>query len=136
MMGTKLRTLIVSGALVAGVGMTGAAVASAAPLPGPDGVGSSRNSAPSGHERSAYSSGGKAKRGDVASVTVDGLRVRTGPGTSRRILGQLYEGERVTLIGARQDKRGQIWHRVVLKRHSAGGLPRGFKGWVTAAYLY
>lgn len=135
-MGSKLRTLIVSGALVAGVGMAGTAVASAAPLPGPSGVGAPRNSAPSGHGVSAYSSGGKAKPGDVASVTVDGLRLRTGAGTNRRILGQLYEGERVKLVGARQDGRGQIWHRVVLKQRSAGGLPRGYKGWVTAAYLY
>ncbi|WP_263167700.1 SH3 domain-containing protein [Streptomyces sp. SCSIO ZS0520] len=73
---------------------------------------------------------------DSAYVTVDGLRVRTGPGTGNGILGLLYEGEGVRLIGARQDSSGQIWNKVALTAASAGGLPTGYTGWVTQAYLY
>ncbi len=133
-----LRSLVVSGAVAAGLGMFGVSAASAMPLPGPIGVdgGGPRNVAPvrvgSGH---AYEDG-RGSYGESASVTVNGLRVRSGPGVTRAALGLIYEGERVKLIGARQDGRGQLWHRVALKRASAGGLPRGFTGWVSAAYLY
>ncbi|MFK4068102.1 SH3 domain-containing protein [Streptomyces sp. NPDC029674] len=133
-----LRALVVSGAAVAGLGMFGVSAASAMPLPGPVGVGG-------GGPRSVVSTGtgsghayadGKGTYGESASVTVNGLRVRGGPGTTKTVMGLIYKGERVKLVGARQDSGGQLWHRVVLKQGSAGGLPRGSSGWVSAAYLY
>ncbi|MEU1148365.1 SH3 domain-containing protein [Streptomyces sp. NPDC005863] len=139
MMGRKsLRALVVSGATVVGLGMVGVSAASAMPLPGPVGVGggSPRNVAPAGAGSGHAYADGRATYGESASVTVNGLRVRGGPGTNRVVLGLLYGGERVRLVGARQDGHGQLWHRVVLKQRSAGGLSRGSSGWVSAQYLY
>lgn len=125
-MGRKaLRTLVVSGALVAGVGLVGVSAASAfIPDPG-------------------YSAGGSGRTGIAStdrsifkSVTVDGLRVRTGPGTGHAILGLVYSGEPVQVIATRYDYSGQRWNEVMLQRDSAGGLPGGYVGWVSEAYLY
>jgi hypothetical protein len=69
-------------------------------------------------------------------VTVDGLRVRMGPGTDWAILGQLYEGQPVQVIASRYDDTGQRWDEVMLQRDSPGGLPGGYVGWVTESYLY
>jgi hypothetical protein len=123
-MGRKaLRTLVVSGALVAGVGLVGVSAASAVVPSDPAGSG----------------------RGEVASsvnyatlrtVTVDGLRVRMGPGTGSGILGQIYEGEPVQVITSARDSGGQWWDLVMLQTDSAGGLPAGYIGWVTEEYLY
>ncbi len=127
-MGRKvLRSLVVSGALVAGVGLVGVSVASAMIAPDP-----------------GYSSGRSDRGGSVSStdatvfksVTVDGLRVRTGPGTDRAILGLVYEGEPVQVITTRHDWTGQRWDEVMLQRDSAGGLPGGYVGWVSEEYLY
>lgn len=126
-MGRKvLRSLVVSGALVAGVGLVGVSAASAM-IPDP-----------------GYSSGHRDRSRSVSStdaavfksVTVDGLRVRTGPGTDRRILGLVYEGEPVQVIATRHDWTGQRWDEVMLQRDSAGGLPGGYVGWVSEEYLY
>ncbi|MEV6942066.1 SH3 domain-containing protein [Streptomyces sp. NPDC051172] len=68
------------------------------------------------------------------SVTVDGLRVRTGPGTGHAILGLVYEGEPVQVIATRYGY--QRWDEVMLQTHSAGGLPAGYVDWVTEEYLY
>ncbi|MHB9860070.1 SH3 domain-containing protein [Streptomyces sp. YIM S03343] len=123
-MGRKaLRSLIVSGALVAGVGLVGASAASAVILdPGPSGY-----------------SGGTAliqNEGPYKTATVNGLRVRTGPGTNRTILGLVYRGQRVRVIATARDRRGQRWDKVRLQTASPGGLPRGFKGWISDMYLY
>lgn len=128
----SLRMIAISTAAAIGFGLIGASTASAAPLPEPVGPIDSAPRVVGGH---AYADG-RASYGETASVTVDGLRIRTGPGTGHAILGLLYGGERVKLVGAKQDRRGQIWHKVILRKASAGGLPRGYKGWVTAAYLY
>lgn len=72
----------------------------------------------------------------VRTVTVDGLRVRLGPGTGSGILGQVYEGESVQVLSTARDERGQRWRLVMLQQDSAGGLPGGYVGWVTDAYLY
>lgn len=127
-MGRKvLRSLVVSGALVAGVGLVGVSAASAMIAPDP------------------WASSGQSDRGGSVSstdatvfksVTVNGLRVRTGPGTDRAILGLVYEGEPVQVIATRYDWTGQRWGEVMLQRDSAGGLPGGYVGWVTEEYLY
>lgn len=118
-----LRTLVVSGALVAGVGLVGVSVASAvtpseASVSTRGDVGSSVNYA------------------TVRTATVDGLRVRLGPGTSSGILGQIYAGEPVQVITSARDSGGQWWDLVMLQTDSAGGLPAGYVGWVTEEYLY
>lgn len=125
-MGRKtLRTLIVSGALVAGVGLVGVSAASAmVPDPGYSAGQDSRTGIDS-TDRSVFK-----------SVTVDGLRVRTGPGTDRTILGLVYEGEPVQVITTRYDWTGQRWDEVMLQTDSAGGLPAGYVGWVSEMYLY
>ncbi|MFE6165067.1 SH3 domain-containing protein [Streptomyces sp. NPDC056486] len=69
-------------------------------------------------------------------ATVNGLRMRTGPGTGYGVLGQLYTGDRMKLIGHRQDRGGQSWYRVSLSGGSSGGLPGGYVGWVVGSYLY
>ncbi|MCT9077185.1 SH3 domain-containing protein [Streptomyces fulvoviolaceus] len=123
-MGRKtLRTLVVSGALVAGVGLVGVSAASAmVPDPG-------------------YSAGGgrtgidSTDRSVFKSATVDGLRVRTGPGADRTILGLVYEGQPVQVIATRYDHTGQRWDEVMLQTDSAGGLPAGYVGWVSEMYL-
>jgi uncharacterized protein YraI len=125
-MGRKvLRSLVVAGALVAGVGLVGVSAASAM-IPDP-----------------GYSSGQSGRTGIDStdrsvfkSVTVDGLRVRTGPGTDHTILGLVYEGQPVQVIATRYDWTGQRWDEVMLQRDSAGGLPGGYVGWVTEEYLY
>ncbi|MCX5050977.1 SH3 domain-containing protein [Streptomyces sp. NBC_00474] len=121
-----LRSLVVSGALVAGVGLVGASAASAMI---PDPVGHSSNES----GRTGISSQDPSL---FKSVTVDGLRVRTGPGTGHTILGLVYEGEPVQVIATRYDYTGQRWDEVMLQTHSAGGLPAGYVGWVTEEYLY
>ncbi|MGW0882899.1 SH3 domain-containing protein [Streptomyces sp. NPDC002671] len=126
-MGRKaLRTLVVSGALVAGVGLVGVSTASAM-IPDP-GYSSGRT----GGSGTTYNT----DRSVFKSATVDGLRVRTGPGTDRTILGLIYEGQLVQVVTSAYDGTGQVWDEVMLQTDSAGGLPGGYVGWVTEAYLY
>ncbi|WP_369390822.1 SH3 domain-containing protein [Streptomyces sp. CG1] len=126
-MGRKaLRALVVSGALVAGVGLVGVSAASAMPVdPGYSSGGSGGGGASYPADRSVFK-----------SATVDGLRVRTGPGTGRAILGLVYEGQPVQVITSAYDDTGQVWDEVMLQTASAGGLPAGYVGWVTEEYLY
>ncbi|MFH8659989.1 SH3 domain-containing protein [Streptomyces afghaniensis] len=116
-----LRTLVVSGALVAGVGLVGVSAASAV-------IPSQQASAP---RSESYVS-------DVVTrtATVDGLRVRTGVGTDSGVLGQIYAGEPVQVIASAYDSGGQRWDLVMLQRDSVGGLPGGYVGWVTEEFLY
>ncbi|WP_428935511.1 SH3 domain-containing protein [Streptomyces sp. ACT015] len=123
-MGRKaMRSLVVSGALVAAVGAVGVSAASAMIPPDPGGSSSS----------ALIDSG---DRDVVKTVTVDGLRVRTGPGTGHSILGLLYRDEPVRVVATRYDSTGQRWDEVRLQRGSAGGLPGGYIGWVTEMYLF
>ncbi|WEH29080.1 SH3 domain-containing protein [Streptomyces sp. AM 3-1-1] len=148
-----LRAVAVSGVLAAGVGLLGVSAASAAPTmptkptlvpsaykmptkptlvpqqldPG-DGrvyVTPSRRWGESGTAEAHYK-----------AATVDGLRVRSGPGTSHWAYGMIYKGQHVTVLATQRDAHGQRWDRVRLTGSSAGGLGRGFSGWVTEAYLY
>ncbi|KUL34779.1 hypothetical protein ADL12_20655 [Streptomyces regalis] len=123
-MGRKaLRALVVSGAMVAGVGLVGVSAASAV-VP----------SDPSGSSRGGVVS--SVNYATVRTASVDGLRVRLGPGVGSGILGQIYAGESVQVITSARDSGGQWWDLVVLQSDSAGGLPGGYVGWVTEEYLY
>lgn len=125
-MGRKvLRSLVVSSALIAGVGLVGVSAASAL-VPDPSGYSPGRS-------RTGISS---ADQSIFKSVTVDGLRVRTGPGAGHAILGLVCNGEPVQVIATRYDWAGQRWDEVMLQTNSAGGLPAGYVGWVTEEYLY
>ncbi|MCL8016473.1 SH3 domain-containing protein [Streptomyces sp. AS02] len=117
-----LRTLAVSGALVVGVGLVGVSAASAVVPAEPAGSARGESWVPDG--------------AITKTVTVDGLRVRTGPGTDSAILGQIYEGEPVQVITSTRVPGGQWWRLVMLQTDSAGGLPEGYVGWVTDSYLY
>ncbi|WP_406254778.1 SH3 domain-containing protein [Streptomyces chartreusis] len=123
-MGRKaLRTLVVSGALVAGVGLVGVSAASAM-IPGDPGSSArDQSSAPVNYAV-------------TKTATVDGLRVRMGPGTGSLVLGQIYAGEPVQVISSTRVAGGQVWNRVMLQADSAGGLSNGYVGWVTDEYLY
>ncbi|MFD0417119.1 SH3 domain-containing protein [Streptomyces sp. NPDC127108] len=130
-------------AVALGFGMVGVSAASAAPPPAAPPPSASAAKAPSmpipgpgGVQAYAAGSDGRLTYGEVAAATVNGLRVRGGPGIGYVVLGLLGKGDKVKLIGAKQDRRGQIWHRVVLRGGSDYGLPNGYVGWVTASYLY
>ncbi|WP_344531205.1 SH3 domain-containing protein [Streptomyces albiaxialis] len=69
-------------------------------------------------------------------MTVDGLRVRTGPGTASGVTGLIYQGDEVQVLDWTNDRTGQRWNQVMLTRDSGGGLPGGYVGWVTDSYLY
>ncbi|MFD4540951.1 SH3 domain-containing protein [Streptomyces bauhiniae] len=122
-----LRTLVVSGALIAGIGMVGVSAASAV-IEDPGGATSGYDGR-TGSTYPLYPNVSKA-------ATVDGLRVRTGPGTHSTIVGLVYKGEPVQIITSARDWRGQAWDKVMLQNGSAGGLPGGYVGWVSEEYLY
>lgn len=129
-----LRALVLAGTAVLGLTTVGATAASAMPLPGPNG---SSGAAVAPHK--AVDNGladGRLTRGEHVRATVNGLRMRTGPSTNYGVLGQLYTGDRMKLIGKKQDSGGQSWYRVSLSGGSAGGLPGGYVGWVVGSYLY
>lgn len=100
----------------AGVGTLGASAAAASPAP---------------QLSPAYSSYWIA---GTVTPRVNGLRIRSGPGTNYRIYGLLYRGDRMWVIT--EVRRGSAyWCHVRLTRRSASGLPAGFTGWVYAPYL-
>lgn len=130
-------------AMALGVGMVGVSAASAAPPPAAPPLSAAAVNAPSvpipgpgGVQAYAAGSDGRLSYGEIAAATVNGLRVRGGPGTGYVALGLLGKGDKVKLVGAKQDRRGQIWHKVILRGGSDYGLPSGYRGWVTASYLY
>lgn len=129
----SLRALVVAGAAVLTLGTVATTGASAMPLPGPNGSSGAAVAPPRVDNGLAD---GRLTRGEHVRATVDGLRMRTGPGTGYGVLGQLYTGDRMKLIGLKQDSGGQSWYRVSLSGSSAGGLPGGYVGWVVGSYLY
>ncbi|MFD9904827.1 SH3 domain-containing protein [Streptomyces sp. NPDC059063] len=131
----RVRALVLALAVALGVGVVGVSAASAMPDPPPPADGPLAPSVPVPGPAGVMAGSGFSP-GEIAEATVNGLRVRSGPGTQKAVLGLLGKGDRVKLIGAKQDRGGQIWHKVVLQDRSAYGLPRGYIGWVTAAYLY
>ncbi|MFM9615210.1 SH3 domain-containing protein [Streptomyces niveiscabiei] len=122
-MGNKvLRSVAMAGVLAAGIGLVGASAASAMPDTRAHVVGPAAT---------YYTTDAT-----VRTVTVDGLRVRMGPGKGSNILGLVYEGESVQVLSTARDGRGQRWRLVMLQQDSAGGLPGGYVGWVSDEYLY
>ncbi|WNI19941.1 SH3 domain-containing protein [Actinacidiphila sp. ITFR-21] len=71
----------------------------------------------------------------TATPAVQGLRIRSGPGTGYITRGLLYRGDRMKVT--QQVTRGSAgsWFYVTLTRRSASGLRSGFSGWVYASYL-
>ena len=67
--------------------------------------------------------------------TVNGLRIRSGPGTNYRVYGLLYRGDRMKITRSVRTPSAGCWFKVTLTQRSASGLPAGFTGWVYAAYL-
>lgn len=78
---------------------------------------------------------------ETVTPTVNGLRIRSGPGTNYRIYGLLYRGDHAKAITGGLGVQtyayhsGHVWLHVRLTRRSASGLPAGFTGWVYASYL-
>lgn len=72
------------------------------------------------------------------AVTVDGLRLRTGPGAGYAVMGQLVKGDPVAA-----DREQSGWYRVTLQAQSGSnygtvrsrGLSEGTSGWVAARFL-
>lgn len=71
----------------------------------------------------------------TATPGVNGLRIRSGPGTNYGAYGLLYRGDHMKVtMEVRRPTAGE-WFEVRLSRRSASGLRSGFSGWVYAAYL-
>lgn len=68
------------------------------------------------------------------SPSVNGLRIRSGPGTGYGIYGLLYRADRFAVTGSAARGHG-TWYRVELTRRSASGLRSGHTGWVYAPYV-
>lgn len=134
MVSHKLRALVVATAAAVGLSVAGVSSASAAPLPGPNGV----LAPPIPHGLVGPTSppvDGGLDPGDRVTSKVNGLRVRSGPGTGYGVLGQLYSGDTGWAVGYRREAPAPGWVKVKLSRPSAGGLPKSFTGWVSQPYL-
>ncbi|MEV0368276.1 hypothetical protein AB0I10_00315 [Streptomyces sp. NPDC050636] len=113
----RLRSLLVVGAVtVAGLGV-GAASASAATAPEP----------------SQSASGVQA--GSTATVSVDGLRLRSAPSFNGYTKGLLYGGDPIFVRTTFASSYNPDWVEVVLTQRSAGGLPYETRGYVWKDYL-
>lgn len=116
----RLVSVATAGVLaVTGVGMLGASTASATPAP---------------QVASSYTSYVPWIFGTV-TPRVNGLRIRSGPGTSHYAYGLLYRGDRMRVTAEVRRGSAGYWCKVTLTRRSASGLPAGFSGWVYAPYL-
>ena len=72
----------------------------------------------------------------VGTPTVNGLRLRSGPGTRYAAYGLLFRGDRMTITQVVQaGSLGTWWFHVRLTKRSATGLRSGHTGWVYAPYL-
>lgn len=109
----RLRAGVVAG-LVAVAGLGGAASASA-----------------SVSERGGY----VPILSGTVTPSVNGLRIRSGPGTGAVAEGLLYRGDHMVVTSEERRPRFGTWFSVDLTRRSAGGLRRGFRGWVYAPYI-
>ncbi len=70
---------------------------------------------------------GQLAIGDTATVTDNGLNMRTDASTSASIVTQLSQGQEVTLIGGPEDADGFTWWQIE--------LADGTQGWVAADFL-
>lgn len=71
----------------------------------------------------------------TATPRVNGLRIRSGPGTHYAVYGLLYRGDRMKVTQEVHRGSAGYWFKVTLTRRSASGLRSGFTGWVYAPYL-
>ena len=53
----------------------------------------------------------ETKYGIIVNVTSN-LNVRSGPGTSNSVLGALYGGDKVVIVGEEPDSNGDIWYKI------------------------
>ncbi|MEU2608633.1 SH3 domain-containing protein [Streptomyces albus] len=112
------RVAFVAAAALVGLGTVGAVAASAMPLP--DG---------SGRAGESWNHRG------TTTVMVNGLRVRTGPGTGHPAFGMIYQGQEVTILDT-ADVGGQTWDYVrVANRAADGGLSGRTRGWVSDEFV-
>ena len=56
----------------------------------------------------------------AATSTVDGAMIRSEPSTDAGIIGSLYEGDEVTVLGARQSGDGYTWYYIQLDNGNTG----------------
>ncbi|MFI6687930.1 SH3 domain-containing protein [Streptomyces sp. NPDC050485] len=126
-----LRVAVAAGVAVLGLGVMGAPSASAMPDPAPGG----------GYQVSPYRDPWPQEvQGPVRvtpltkSVTASALRVRSGPGTDRRVHGLVFAGDRVEVLNQARNGGPYMWSHVKITR-SSGDLPRGYVGWVADTYL-
>ena len=67
-----------------------------------------------------------AAANQTGKVTADALNVRSGAGTSYRIIGTVYYGNKVTITGTSYDSSGAKWYRIAYSSST---------GYVSAAYI-
>ncbi|GAA2470731.1 hypothetical protein GCM10010388_74150 [Streptomyces mauvecolor] len=120
-----------SGVAVLSLGVVGVSSASAMPDPGPG----------AGRDVPSYQNPWSQEvRGPVRvtpmtrTVTASALRVRSGPGTDRRVRGLVFAGDRVEVLDQARNGGPYMWSHVKITR-SSDGLPRGYVGWVADRYL-
>lgn len=115
-MGIAVRgTIIAAAASLALVGGLGAGVVSAA---------TSAATAPAAYASTTITIDG--------NPTVNGLRLRTGPGTSYPVRGLLNRSD---VIRINIDQLWKAWYKVTLVHKSATGLPAGTTGYIAAQYF-
>ena len=56
----------------------------------------------------------------AATSTVDGAMIRNEPSTDAGIIGSLYEGDEVTVLGAKQSGDGYTWYYIQLDNGNTG----------------
>ncbi len=56
------------------------------------------------------------------TITADGLRIRSGPGTEYDTVGSLEEGDEVTILNRKKDENGNTWGRIR-------------EGWISMKYV-
>jgi Bacterial SH3 domain len=71
----------------------------------------------------------------TATPRVNGLRIRSGPGTNHVAYGLLYRGDHMKVTQEVRRGSAGYWFKVTLTKRSASGLRKGFTGWVYASYL-
>ncbi|MGW8569755.1 SH3 domain-containing protein [Streptomyces niveus] len=83
---------------------------------------------------SAPAAAPQVSAGGKASVATNGLRLRSKPGYSGYVKGQLYRGDRL-FIRETYASASNPWVGVVLTQRSAGGLPKMTRGYVHKSHI-
>ncbi len=68
----------------------------------------------------------QAQEGMIGTVVTAVLNVRSGPGTLNQVMGTVYMGEQLTILGTEKDALGEDWYRIDF---------HGRTGYVNAAYV-